>query len=168
MRGDCGKAWSHIGAMVLCASLSAGCGGGNDGPELIDVYGTVTMDGQPLEGATVQFAPEGGAGEGRRLVAGRTDSSGEYSLQYSPSRDGAAPGSYRVSITTYREMEVDEEGMDVPGSPETVPDVYNVNTTLAADVSSDNAEHNFELDSSEGEVIGGQGGEDFGDDDEAE
>ncbi|MFG0334352.1 MAG: hypothetical protein ACF8TS_13390 [Maioricimonas sp. JB049] len=166
MRGSGGVLWRQLGVAVLCPILLVGCGGGGGGPELVDVYGTVTMNNEPLEGATVQFAPEDGAGEGRRLVAGRTDSGGQYSLQYSPSREGAVPGRYRVSITTYRELEVDEEGMDVPGSPETVPDVYNVNTTLTADVSAENPEHNFELDSSKGEVIGGQGGEDFGEDED--
>lgn len=167
MSCDFGNRPLRIGLAVLATGLAVGCGGSSDGPELVEVYGTVTMDGAPLPDATVQFTPEGGGdAEGVRLVAGRTDSSGDYTLEYSASRSGALPGKYKVSITTFREMEVGEDGLDIPGAPEKVPDVYNVNTTLTADVSPDKAEQNFDLDSSKGQVIAGQGGEDFGSDDE--
>ena len=62
-------------------------------PEVADVVGVVTLDGQPLEGATVTFAPEAG-----RASSGVTDSAGRYSLHYTGSIRGAMLGSHRVMI----------------------------------------------------------------------
>ena len=62
-------------------------------PEVADVVGVVTLDGQPLEGATVTFAPEAG-----RASSGVTDSTGRYSLNYTGSIRGAMLGAHRVMI----------------------------------------------------------------------
>ncbi len=60
---------------LLIAACLAGCGG--DGLQLVQVNGTVTLDGQPLVGAAVIFHPDGG-----RPSVGETDSEGRYSLKY--------------------------------------------------------------------------------------
>ena len=62
-------------------------------PEVADVVGVVTLDGQPLEGATITFAPEAG-----RASSGVTDSTGRYSLNYTGSIRGAMLGAHRVMI----------------------------------------------------------------------
>ena len=45
--------------LLSCLLLSAGCGGSIEADysklDLVDVSGTVTLDGQPLSGATVVF-----------------------------------------------------------------------------------------------------------------
>ena len=62
-------------------------------PEVADVVGVVTLDGQPLEGATITFAPEAG-----RASSGVTDSTGRYNLNYTGSIRGAMLGAHRVMI----------------------------------------------------------------------
>jgi hypothetical protein len=71
-----------------------GCGR-SDLPELGQVRGTVTLDGKPLPGVIVQFAPEKG---GRTAVA-NVDPSGNYELIYVYGVNGTQTGSNRVSVT---------------------------------------------------------------------
>src|SRR5262245_47033662 len=83
--------------MRLCALLLSfllvaallGCGPGNPlGRKALS--GTVTLDGSPLDGGTIEFHPlEGGVQSGGLIHAGR----------YSIGADkGATPGKYRVQI----------------------------------------------------------------------
>ena len=60
------------------------------------VTGTVTLDGQPVEGASVSFSPKSADG---RAAAGITDASGRFSLTTVTSGDGAMPGSYAVAVS---------------------------------------------------------------------
>ena len=135
-------------SVVVLALACVGCGGGgsSDAPDTVPVSGTITMDGEPLADARVVFAAANPA-DRLRTVSGITDSSGEYELEFTSSQSGAQPGKYLVSVSTYRE---DEEG-GAP-RPETVPANYNAQTTLTAEVSADSKVHDFELDSSSGEV----------------
>ena len=72
-----------------------GCGG--DGPysgALYPVKGQVILaDGRPLEGGSVQFIPT----RGGLPASGKIESDGSFSLK-SKSREGAAPGEYRVRV----------------------------------------------------------------------
>jgi hypothetical protein len=130
-------AWERLLAAVLLASLLAfGCGGPNaDRPATYPVTGTVTLNGEAVEGATVAFQPAAG-GQG---AVGTTDASGNYSLTTFSSGDGALPGEYQVKIFKYKGEEsgavADQESDDyVPpmlageqdtGGPENLlPDVY--------------------------------------------
>ena len=85
-----------LGLTVLAALLatSAGC---RQGPDLAEVTGKVTHQGQPVEGAFVDFIP---LGEGKQSV-GYTDEQGEYRLQYTLRWTGALVGRHRVSIRIY-------------------------------------------------------------------
>ena len=79
--------------VVLCiASLLSGCGGG-DMPELGDVYGKVTMDGQPVVGVNILFTPETG-----RPAGGVTDSEGNYELKYLEGYGGCKVGKAKVTF----------------------------------------------------------------------
>ena len=50
---------SVIGSIGLCVGLALLVGGcGDGGPPMGKVSGTVTLDGQPLAGAEVEFAPQ--------------------------------------------------------------------------------------------------------------
>lgn len=69
---------------------TVGCGKGT----LIKVQGVVTLDGEPLAGATVSFMP---VGEGRP-ASGRTDADGRFRLTTSRTDDGALPGEYKVVV----------------------------------------------------------------------
>jgi hypothetical protein len=75
---------------LLCAAL--GCGGA-DRP--VRVQGTVTLDGQPVGGAAVQFVPEGGTA---RPAFAETQPDGTYKITTKDPGDGAVPGDYKVVI----------------------------------------------------------------------
>ncbi|MGE0757576.1 MAG: carboxypeptidase-like regulatory domain-containing protein [Pirellulaceae bacterium] len=116
-----------------------GCGG----PENVgQVSGKVTMDGQPLADAVVQFEPLAG----NAPSSGITDASGEYTLRYTREHLGAEVGEHRVRITTFRGGDPDA---DPPRPPvkEKVPAKYNGQTELRADVKSGANTFDFELQS---------------------
>jgi hypothetical protein len=76
-------------ACVFICVLS-GCGGGI---VLYPVSGIVTVDGSPVEGLMVAFAPEKEGISG----AGRTDAMGKYTITCTQGR-GLPAGNYNVSI----------------------------------------------------------------------
>jgi Carboxypeptidase regulatory-like domain len=75
----------------VLALTFAGCGGAQTSP----VEGTVTLDGKPLAGASVQFVPQG---KGRDATA-ETDKDGQFAMSTFKPRDGVLPGSYKVVIS---------------------------------------------------------------------
>ncbi|NIP86928.1 MAG: carboxypeptidase regulatory-like domain-containing protein [Planctomycetales bacterium] len=78
----------------LSLVLLAGCGGNPaDYPETAPVTGTVTLDGAPLEGASINFVPATG-----RSSSGKTDAQGRYELHYTGTIEGAMLGPHRVMI----------------------------------------------------------------------
>jgi hypothetical protein len=116
-------------AAVLFVS---GCGGG---PGLGNVSGKVTLDGQPLAGALVEFQPS----EGRGSI-GSTDAQGVYKLSYTENSQGAVLGKHTVRITM-----ADDEEEQKPGGK--IPARYNSQSELTAEVKSGSNEHNFDLQS---------------------
>ena len=81
---------------VLAACL-VGCARGPDGPTLVPVSGTVTLEGKPLSGALVTFIP---TGDTRGTdVSGRTDGEGRYRLATPKGREGAPIGTYKVTVS---------------------------------------------------------------------
>lgn len=103
----------RAGAALLCyigAVCLTGCTGGAEGqsefPETVAVTGTVTYNGQPVEGATVTFSPDIPQHElamgktGGHAAFATTDAKGVYSL-YTAWGSGAVPGDYNVTVTKY-------------------------------------------------------------------
>jgi hypothetical protein len=85
----------------------AGCGGGNPF-DTVPVTGTVTLDGQPVDGALVLFQPSGD----HKAASGTTDSSGKFTLTTGNAGDGAMPGQYKVTVSkTKTEASADLSGM---------------------------------------------------------
>ncbi len=113
-----------------------GCGGDATRPPISTVTGVVTLDGQPLENASVMFQPETG-----RPSSGTTDKEGRYTLEYSPGVPGAAEGKHTVIIRTL----VPGEDGQPPVSPEKLPARYHDETELEVEVTSGNNVHNFDL-----------------------
>jgi hypothetical protein len=74
--------------------LASGSGCGESGKP-IPTDGLVTLDGKPVDGATVTFHPE--AKEGR-AATGLTDAEGVFQLQTFAEADGALPGAYKVTV----------------------------------------------------------------------
>ncbi len=126
---NCG--WGIVAA-VLMIGLS-GCG--SDG--LVGVTGTVTLDGEPLENAFVEFTPQV---EGGSMSYGRTDSNGKYDMMFSLNAKGAMPGKNIVRITT---ADVGDEG--AANTKERVPAIYNEESELTADVV-DGKSNSFDFD----------------------
>jgi hypothetical protein len=72
-------------------------GAGCDGRRTpVPVTGTVTLDGKPVEGATVTFHRIGDDKDGR-LAIGQTDTTGTFRLR-TGNEDGARPGEYKVVV----------------------------------------------------------------------
>ena len=138
--------WGRIlacGGIVACL---AGCGGVSDQPELGTVTGLVTLDGDPLPGATVKFVPESG-----RSSVGITDATGRYELQYTNDTPGAKVGPHIVSISTMTAGYSDEGGSSVESSAEKIPKRYNEGSTLQETVEAGENVIDFPL-TSDGEI----------------
>ena len=133
---------SVISVVSLVVSLGAGCASG--GPEIAYVEGRITLDGEPLVGATIVFVSENG-----RPSGAATGADGKYVLNFANGRKGAVPGTNTVRIMTLRDADQDENGKSIPGRPETVPAEYNSETTLSFEVEPKKKNiANFELHSS--------------------
>lgn len=78
---------------VILLVIGSGCGGSG---KPIKTEGLVTLDGKPVEGATVTFHPEAEKGH---VATGLTDGDGVFRLQTFADGDGALPGEYKVTVT---------------------------------------------------------------------
>lgn len=87
---------------ILCAvgSISlAGCGG----VKRVPVAGTVTLDGEPLNGVVLTFAPDTAKGNNHQISCKGPVTDGHYDLQTigitrSGSGSGVPPGWYKVTV----------------------------------------------------------------------
>lgn len=86
---------------LLLIGLISGCGGGDaDNLSYAPVSGVVTMDGRPLEGATVAFNP---TGKGAMSMA-ITDAAGKFTLKSTSGKPGAVVGDHTVSVSLVIEL----------------------------------------------------------------
>ena len=141
-------------AVAACWLNLAGCGGGpTDQPELGQVTGTVTLDGQPLSGIDVVFTPQNG-----RPARGKTNAEGKYDLIYIRDTRGTKTGHNRVEIAPIEEGDDDsaEPGDDSAPSPKPtaarsrkpkVPAQYNTKSILEANVQPGENVFDYKLDS---------------------
>ena len=125
------RGWIWI--VALLGVMPLGCGG-ESGPPLGQVTGTVTLDGQPLVGAHVYFSPVAGG----RSSEGVTDSSGSYSLEYTFDKLGALLGEHEVRIHS---AEFAGEAAKDP----VVPAKYNSSTELIVTVGKGGNTLDFQL-----------------------
>lgn len=102
--------------ILLVCAVAPGCGGPDN---VAHVSGRVTLDGQPLPGALVQFSPVKTGVPSNGL----TDSDGKYVLAYTRDVAGAELGEHMVTISTYRLGDPDADP-PIPMSPERVPAKY--------------------------------------------
>ena len=84
-------------APALLLAAAAGCGGKYTP---VPVSGTVTLDGKPVEGATVYFYAVGDEAEGRP-AQGTTNKEGGFALSTMGQDDGALPRRYKVVVAKY-------------------------------------------------------------------
>ncbi len=122
-------------AILLCLFLM-GCPGAQV-PDLQDVGGTVTLDGTPVEGATVMFTPLNG--EGRSCMA-RTDADGKYVLRFSSKYAGVPKGEFNVTVSKI--LPSDNPAAD---GKELLPRQYQKSGTIVMNITEANQDLNLEL-----------------------
>jgi hypothetical protein len=91
-------------ALVIFAIGLAGCSRG-DMPPLGSVTGTVTLDGEPLQGVIINFKPDVG-----RMATAVTDEQGKYVLEYTYGNTGSKVGPSTVMF----EWPLGESGPPIP------------------------------------------------------
>ena len=150
---------SRVACLVLLGgamlTLLAGCSGGveadYDKLDLVEISGTITLDGQPLSGAVVKFETSPFS-----FCYGTTDANGRYTLKLNSEKTGVIPGEKLVRISTAARTGEEasaggeeEEGSDPDEKPagleEKVPDCYHKNSNLKVTVSESDSNFNFDL-----------------------
>lgn len=129
--------WLRLGfvAFVVPVVFLAGCGG----PPRLE--GTVTLDGQPVDGGGITFV---GTGTGGEKASGRIDG-GKYSFE-----SKLAPGTYKVEINWLKSTgkqipNKSDPGTSVDDVKQVIPMEYNSQTKLTAEIKSGSNTNNFEL-----------------------
>jgi hypothetical protein len=116
----------HCWLIVFGMFCWTGCGGPSY-PTTYPVSGVVTYRGQPVADAILNFSP---SDESLPAAAGKTDSSGRYSLTTFQAGDGALPGDYKVRVFKYDTPEgaapvysgpAEEENYTPPGEQPSTP-----------------------------------------------
>lgn len=151
MRFDVSFKSASRGLAAVCLfALAAGCGGppsadyGSLG--LVEISGTVTLDGQPLSGALVKFvAPD------ETYCTGITDRSGHYTMMLDSRKSGVIPGEKLVQISSRTPPseegggELEEDPDAKPKEPEKVPACYNKDSVLKIKVTASDSAMDFDL-----------------------
>ena len=128
----------ELAVLLLMNLLQVGCQSKPSGqPELGQVTGKITMDGNPLTNAAIYFSPSDGRGS-----IGTTDTSGSYVLGYLPKILGAKVGKHKVTIKTFWN---DEASPEAQFTKEQIPAKYNSETSLSADVKPGKNVFDFDL-----------------------
>lgn len=86
--------------------LIAQSGCSESGPPLGVVSGTVTLDGAPLAGAAIVFAPKAQAVDAGSS-SGKTGMDGKYTLEFGSSRKGAYLGDHSVIVEHKNHFQTD-------------------------------------------------------------
>lgn len=134
-------------ATLLLFALVSGC---DQAPKadyaslgLVEISGTVTLDGKPLEAGLVKFvAPD------ETYCTGVTDSSGRYTMMLDSRKSGVIPGEKVVEIssrTPPSEGEAEEDPDAKPQEPEKVPACYNQESKLKISVTHSDSAMDFDL-----------------------
>ena len=123
---------------LVFTALLVGCSQ-EGGFKLAKVSGTVTLDGQPVAGAGLEFVADAGG-----VAYGRTDASGRYYMSFGNSRTGAIVGRNQVRITAGDRVTVGEKKYE---STEVFPKKYNKESELVVEVASGSNTFDFKCES---------------------
>jgi hypothetical protein len=92
-------------------------------PPLTEVEGTVRLNGKPLCGVQVEFAPDVEVGETRLpFSAGMSDESGRFQLVCEGNKAGAVVGKHTVVVRKSRHRPGPDEPPPPPGPA--IPSIY--------------------------------------------
>lgn len=144
----------------MAITLLCGCGGQSADYAslgLVDVSGTVKLEGEPVANAVVIFDDI----DKGIMSYGLTDSSGHYSLMFNSEKSGIMPGEKAVRIgTTIKilglntsegegesEGEVGEEGQSAQSTSgeDAIPEAYRKDSPLRVTVDASTSTVNFDL-----------------------
>ena len=137
---------TSLACFVLLLPTLTGCSKSNMREGFTEAFGTVTLDGAPLDNAEVIFeTPKG-------MSYGRTDSAGKYTSQYSRTLTGAGIGTAKVRIST-KVVFSDESLEGIKRDPKTgeyakaerVPAAYNAKSKLTVEIKEGGAPYDFDL-----------------------
>lgn len=84
----------------LLALTLAGCWG-DPAVRLAPVRGRATLEGNGLGLVTIQLVPDGSKGTHAPAGSAQTDEDGSFQITTPPHGDGAVPGHYKVTVTSY-------------------------------------------------------------------
>ena len=129
--------FDRIGVCLICLLPLVGCGAGAGA----SVSGKVTLDGAPLDDATITFVPTAG---GQRQAAWTTVKGGQYSIA---AKDGLGTGQFRVEIRALRptgEKANPNEPTMVPAK-EALPSKYNSKSELTVEIKPGTNTADFDL-----------------------
>ncbi len=139
----CGLSGTVLAVMAVIAA-QLGCGYGQPRMDyskagLVDVSGTVRLDGEPLPAAIVVFqAPD------ETFSYARTDATGRYRLMFDSVMAGVTKGQKTVRIRTLGSL--GEDDPDAKGSgTERVPECYNKKSGLTVEVTGNSTSTDFDL-----------------------
>lgn len=105
----------RIWQTVMVAAIIVGIVSCSRSPyeKLLPASGLVTLDGNPLEGATVAYIPI--KSNQQQPSYGYTDAKGKYALKTPEGQPGVSPGEYRIVISRM----VMEDGSPIPPGSQT-------------------------------------------------
>ncbi len=127
--------------------------------DLVDVSGTITLDGEPVENAVVLLED---VNTGLQSP-GLTDSSGHYRLKFDSDKYGVIPGEKKVVVSTTMKVlglnsdeeggESSDEGEQQAKPVELIPEAYRSETRLRVTIDDSTKKLDFNL-ASDGSTTG--------------
>jgi hypothetical protein len=98
--------WLWLLVPLFCVT---GCGPDDDNlPKTVSASGTVTLDGQPVDGAQVVFIDD----TSTKSADAMTDAKGKFTLNAFREKKGAQPGSYKVQVSKTIEQKLGTKNAD--------------------------------------------------------
>lgn len=101
---------SRFGLTIVALVICSGCADSNK-LDRVPVTGRVTLDGNPLEEATILFRPETGRSGRGKIENGIIVSTGTYDID-----DGVVPGNHKIAIQPIPDIPINPAGL-IDGDP---------------------------------------------------
>jgi len=124
--------------LLMAVALLCGCNQ-QSGPPLARVSGLVTLDGQPVQGAGLEFIADAGG-----VAYGKSDNAGRYTMSFGNNRQGAIVGKNLVRITASDKVTVGDKKYE---STEIFPRKYNVDSQQYVEVAKGSNQFDFKCES---------------------
>ncbi len=111
---------------ALLVLVPLGCGSGTS--PLAEVSGTVSYQGERLQGGTIVFTPDASRGTHGSLALGKIQSDGHFTL-YTKNDPGAVPGWHRITIVSFEATLTETQGQEMISPRMILPQKYQSPTT---------------------------------------